>query len=60
MNEYQKTVNARADDRDPDELVARIRKLRWLGIEDEAQAIVAVLSTLKTQATVVPRRLDTD
>ena len=60
MGEYQKRTDARLDDRDPDKLVERIRKLRWLGMEEEAQVIVAELSMLKTHATVVPSRLDTD
>ena len=60
MGEYQKRTDASLDDRDPDKLVERIRKLRWLGMEEEAQVIVAELSMLKTHATVVPSRLDTD
>ena len=60
MREYQKRADARVDDRNPDELVERIRKLRWLGMEEEAQVIVAELSMLNTRVTVVPSRLDTD
>ena len=58
---HQNTVDAAAAERGSNELVKLIRKLRWIGMEKEAEPLEAELTRRRTAADSVlamPRETD--
>lgn len=56
----QQIADAPPEQRDPRELVQMIRKLRWMGLEDEERQLVSELNTNCLVECVIGDPRDTD
>ncbi|QPC41430.1 hypothetical protein HW532_00950 [Kaustia mangrovi] len=56
----QETPGARAEEETSSELVGQIRKLRWIGMEAEAQPLETRLCRMRVTDVVVGTPQDTD
>jgi hypothetical protein len=58
--DIQQQSDASATERESHKLVNRILKLRWLGMEDEAERMQLALRTMETNDTLLAGPYDTD
>jgi hypothetical protein len=59
-SDVQQQPDMYATERESRKLVDRILKLRWLGMEDEAERMQLALRTKETNATLLAGPYDTD
>jgi len=63
-NQQQKLTNSRPKQKTPKEIIARVRKLRWAGMDDEAERLLKELEPQSagevTAESVLPTRVETD
>jgi len=63
-HEQQKSLNVEATSRTSEEIVTRVRKLRWAGMDEEAERLLQDLERQPARRviteSVLPTRLETD
>jgi hypothetical protein len=59
-SDVQHQHDVSATERAADKLINRILKLRWLGMEDEAERMQLALRTMETNGTLLAGPYDTD
>jgi hypothetical protein len=50
----------RGDQETVDQIIKRVRKLRWMGLEDEARRVLETLPQQKSKDVIVPEPSETD
>jgi len=58
--EFRKSPDNKCEKCSTRELVKRILKLRWMGMDDEAEAMRLALRNVEPGATMLPGPFDTD
>jgi hypothetical protein len=58
--DVRETPQVSPDERSVTQIIHRIRKLHWIGMDDEAEQLERKLHLLKPSAIVSPLRMETD